>query len=761
MATAILDTPKPVSAVWRITKAKVQDGQMKWVATTTRFSRDVQKDKVTRSFYEDAIRRFKSGTVPPPFFSVAHYGVQKTCECGAEFKSLSDYICSICKAERLIAGVTTDIWIDGEQPKAEGYFYPTTLGKAIFAAAQADIQKSVPVDERIRISMGFYPDPRLGTAYHDEGRDFVAGWIEHFASTRVPVVPETDLAVMEKSMKAIKTKFEDAESQLPTELAERLAKSETLQRTLKSGTGPQLVIKAKDRQCPQCGTEVPTDSVDCPECGKMMGMMDKSAVVLPDELAEKADAVGDVQRGAPVAHEVKPTDTDPVEKPDDKLSSNDSDLKDEKPGDDTDELAEGDADIVTPAKSAVVKHMPDSVCPECGAADVDQTHVGRGTHKCEKCGYEYMPTEMKSMRRDVGSQDNYDADDEEDTEMTDEEHDKKGRRVEAEPMMAMGKSLVDDDLMAEAYEALQTVEKAMVTPGGNKSELLARAANLVSAIRDYAHVLADQPGQEAAEAVQMGNEVAAPAVTTGQQIGGNLPPVPEKEVKERPHIDEATEEATESPEDDAAETPADEAEEGRLHFVKQPSSGEVDAAMKPPAPVKPAKPKGKPVPAVKSHPGEVFMQRWSDGLTNVIVDPSLSRLKKRELVQKALNEFGSSVVKLINDTTPTAPEDLEDVVKSAVATALEQANERYQKDLAALTATVKTLTGKVVDGEVKAIAARRPLRRSLSAEDLPTVSKSQPNGLEALAGDQLVKKGFSAGEVAKASSVPTNPLYRY
>ncbi len=184
-----------VNLDWVITKARtLPDGTMEWTATTTKFARDVQRDLVRRAFYEDAIKRFKSKTVPPPFVSVAHYRAAETClDCGHVYKSLADYICPTCKAERVLAGVCTDMWIDGRQPKARGVFYPTEVGRAAFESVLLDIKKSLPLDERNRVSMGFYPDVPEGIIYSQAGRDFVAGWCEHFALTRVPVVAETDI----------------------------------------------------------------------------------------------------------------------------------------------------------------------------------------------------------------------------------------------------------------------------------------------------------------------------------------------------------------------------------------------------------------------------------------------------------------------------------------------------------------------------------------------------------------------------------------
>lgn len=227
--------------LWRITKAAtLPDGTMTWQATTTKFSRDVQKDLVTRAFYEEAIDRFKAGKAPPPFFSVAHYPCEKTCVCGYVYKSLYEFTCTSCGRERLIAGIATDVYIDGDQPKAKGVFFPTVLGKSVFESCAEDISQNRPIDERVRISMGFYPDSD-GVVYKSEGRDFLKGWIEHYAATRVPVVPETELEV--KSLN-IKTKYDDAAAIIPKHLADKLEELEKIRRVGKSSTDPDLIIKS-------------------------------------------------------------------------------------------------------------------------------------------------------------------------------------------------------------------------------------------------------------------------------------------------------------------------------------------------------------------------------------------------------------------------------------------------------------------------------------------------------------------------------------
>jgi len=328
----------PETTVWRVTKATTsEDGVMHWQATTSKFSRDQQGDFVKRAFYEEAIKRFQRGASPAPFFSVAHYPAERTCQCGREYKSLEEFTCE-CGRERLIAGITTHIYIDGSQPKAKGVFFPTKLGKSVYDSCRQDIEKKVPDDERVRVSMGFYPDPD-GVARPAPGqRDFEKGWIEHFAATRVPVVPETNLEVKALS---IKTRYDDAAAIIPKALADEL---EAITAHRKSDIESDLVIKA-----------------------------------------EAADKKKDTRT--------------PLDK-------------------------QADAAVT----------------------DISKMQI------------------------------------EEDKEQ------------ETDAKVALNKS-VDDVILGEALESLDSVQKALQAPGGNKAEILARAANLVQAIRDYAHTISEQADQ--------------------------------------------------------------------------------------------------------------------------------------------------------------------------------------------------------------------------------------------------------------------------
>lgn len=290
-----------INTPWRITKATTTpDGLMVWQATTTKFSRDVQRDYVTRQFYEGAIKRFESKATPSPFFSVAHYPAEKSCVCGHEFSSYDTYVCPQCNKERLLAGVTTSIWIDGEQPKAKGVFYPTALGKSVFTACVEDQKSSRPDNERVRISMGFYPDPD-GVVTKSDGRDFLSGWIEHFAATRVPVIPDTELKaeLMEKSL-SIKTKFDDAAAIVPKALADELVDLERRRRIGKSATDDEIIIKSQKNPVEVAQVEV------LPEQVKLQAEMAESSLKVADSKAKNKKKPGkDEEKNKDAASEEK------------------------------------------------------------------------------------------------------------------------------------------------------------------------------------------------------------------------------------------------------------------------------------------------------------------------------------------------------------------------------------------------------------------------------------------------------------------------
>lgn len=706
-------TTEPVSIPWRITKARtMQDGSMQWEATTTRFARDQQGDFVRRGFYEEAIRRFKSGTVPPPFFSVAHYGAQEVCECGNIFKSFNDGVCNICGRDRLLAGVTTDMWIDGRQPKACGVFLNNESGKTVFKACRDDIEKSIPDDERVRVSMGFYPDYN-GVLYPSQDqRDFLTGWVEHFAATRVPVVPETGLTV--KSLN-IKTKYDDAESIVGKGLAQKYEKLGG--KRLKSETNPQLIVKAE--------------------------------------------------------------------------------------GEDEDR-PEGQDNKKIESSKAVEKDSEQKQSTETGA--LDQRLNGLG---------EELTTIVKGE----------------------------------------DKSIADNDpIMQDARDALELVQKALAGPGSDKARILTLAANLVSAIRDYAHVLAGDENYQQ----QMPGQ-AGPLTNSNETMPPNQPMPPDGQVFDETttltpdalaaegedvttptgieQVDEAAAQAeAELPdipmpeeyvqggdagvEGDDTETPTDETSVDETQPVdeKVPAEGSADSGGEQPPSAKEKKPapkqaeastdqttdeatppakkkitfkkkeekaarltelmtkarktiatesvkaparKNAAVKSVAVQPVEAFDSILNEFVNGVSVPltagAQLTRTQRREAIQKAVTKFLNQASQTIDKTTPTSDEEMQSIVDRKVADAVNKAKSESLTTIIQLQAKVESLTraltSQAVDQVMKAQTGPRVQRKSIGMAKPVELMSQRP----VLQGESEGIKKSSAAEVA-AASVMTRPI---
>lgn len=439
----------------------------------------------------------------------------------------------------------------------------------------------------------------------------------------------------------------------------------------------------------------------------------------------------------------------------------------------------------------VIKAMRE--CPACGAKmtaeDVDCPECGKMVGKAVV--EPILPEEMKSAKvanakdapvlstddaEEVAEAPDEEATEDEAAETADDKNKRRvgNARVEAESTMTMAKSDVDDELMADASVALDIVQKAIAAPGGDRTELLAQAANLVNAVRDYAHSIANTSapadvvpgiGGATAEAVAATQDLN-PAPQPGQKVGGNQPVVPEEAVTERPQMTDDQEDAVETPEEQADETPVDEQEEGRLHFAKQPNNENKKKAMKPPVPIAP--PAGKSVKArtqpnavVKSaakHPAEAFVFKWASSLAPILSDVTASRTAKREAVQKALNDFAPAVVKVIEDTTPATERDLSMVVQDAIQTALAERDSQYKSVIEQLQRQVVGLT---TASEVGAQMQRRPFaKKSFSAQRPDQQSIVTPSTQQvALSGDQVPVRRLSAAEVAKSSVVSAGGSY--
>lgn len=231
-----------------ITKASLQpDGSMRWQAVTSDTSPDSTGEATSLALFQDWIQRAETGQtvdwLPPPrkpFLGVSHYS------------DLGGY------GE---AGITKEMWIQGDRFKAGGTFRSETpIGPALFEAVrgEAELARKGPVEQPIRISAAWWDiehshGPFIFTrksltdvcpmcAKGEGSKVYLKGQLDHFAATRVPINPRTSLALQEKSEMGT-TRKQDAATIIDEDLAEELeekskliGKSETEQ--------PAIVVKA-------------------------------------------------------------------------------------------------------------------------------------------------------------------------------------------------------------------------------------------------------------------------------------------------------------------------------------------------------------------------------------------------------------------------------------------------------------------------------------------------------------------------------------
>lgn len=220
-------------AQFYITKAsKGRDGVMRWAATVSEFSLDRQGDEMTPQFIKAAVAQIDAGLRPAPVLCISHIDHGKP-------------------SDSWVAGDVTDLYIDGDKPKAKGTFRDTPLGQAAFEAVRKDWRDKVPHNERARISMGFFADQVQPLELKTDngasllGRRFMSGWVKHLAITRVPVVQTTNItAEMELKAMAPRTKKQDAATIVGEELAEELVDL-AVKSDLEADT-PDMILK-KDK----------------------------------------------------------------------------------------------------------------------------------------------------------------------------------------------------------------------------------------------------------------------------------------------------------------------------------------------------------------------------------------------------------------------------------------------------------------------------------------------------------------------------------
>lgn len=238
-----------------------ENNLMRWRSVNSDTDPDLYEESMSDELFRDFVDRIENNIpVPEPFKSIV-------CEdswCGGmPYLSIAHYK-SGTNAKN-VPGVVESVYVDGKALKSTGICLDNDFGRAVFYALNKDLyaKKSdgtpeVPLDKRIRISIGF-----LDLAHKhvlDDGTEkifertnlgqicqlcstgigrkiYTKGQLVHLALTRVPVNPRT-LMEVDKAMTAIITKKDDAESIIGKDLAEELEE--------KSLAGDVIVIKAND-----------------------------------------------------------------------------------------------------------------------------------------------------------------------------------------------------------------------------------------------------------------------------------------------------------------------------------------------------------------------------------------------------------------------------------------------------------------------------------------------------------------------------------
>lgn len=255
MSTPAIDMrERPLSAIemfiTRVSKDK-QTGERRWYATTSGVKKDLYGERMSVALYKDFIRRIEENEpAPGPFASDAWTG-------GLPYVSIAHYLDLNGDG---IAGPATQVWIDGNTLKAKGTFNETPLGLAAFRAIQEDIATKRADDQRVRVSIAFIDwghnhgkgDNKSFTrkSLKDScmlceagvgDKTYTAGQLVHFALTRRPAYPETEIVALEE--RSVSKRMEDAASIVGEELAKEL---ENRSKNLigRSGDGPEVASGA-------------------------------------------------------------------------------------------------------------------------------------------------------------------------------------------------------------------------------------------------------------------------------------------------------------------------------------------------------------------------------------------------------------------------------------------------------------------------------------------------------------------------------------
>lgn len=211
-------------------------GEMRWRAVASDTDKDNFGDNMTLTLFNDFMRRIKSNQKAPDIFCSEYW------QGGMPYLSIAHYSDNNGKS---VPGDIESVYIDGNRLKGKGTFTDTPLGRACFKAVCADLYADESdYENKVRLSIGFldfaHRHKSSGTIFKRTGPghackecteagghgnmievEYLEGMLLHWALTRVPINPRTDMEV-DKSMSDIKTRQDDAKTIVGEELAKDL-----------------------------------------------------------------------------------------------------------------------------------------------------------------------------------------------------------------------------------------------------------------------------------------------------------------------------------------------------------------------------------------------------------------------------------------------------------------------------------------------------------------------------------------------------------
>jgi len=215
-----------------ISKAVKSGGQYKLQLTGSDTGLDLENESMSLGLFYDFVSRLRT-KVPNQFIPALQ---EKSGWDGTEmpYVSISHY--NSGKDGKNIVGTATKVYVDGDRLKAQVLLPDTPLARASFSAIKSDLDGTSKYKNPVRVSIRFldlshsHGDfvferksitdkcPLCGVA---KEKTYLRGQLIHFALTRRPANPRTEIGVM-KMEEEINTQKDDAASIVGDELANEL-----------------------------------------------------------------------------------------------------------------------------------------------------------------------------------------------------------------------------------------------------------------------------------------------------------------------------------------------------------------------------------------------------------------------------------------------------------------------------------------------------------------------------------------------------------